>query len=96
MMHYRTCWCAESFAGISASPVHHVSTADGFGAAVRAGLGWGLNPEQSAEPALADGSFVRVSDAPLYWQCWKVNTPMVKTITVTVQSVAVGLRRRRK
>ncbi|WP_123026510.1 LysR family transcriptional regulator ArgP [Mycolicibacterium stellerae] len=83
-----------------ARPVHYVPTADGFGAAVRAGLGWGMYPEQLAGPALADGSFVRISDAhldvPLYWQCWKVNSPIVKTITDTVQSAAVCLRRRRK
>jgi DNA-binding transcriptional LysR family regulator len=53
-------------------PVHFVPTAEGFGAAVRAGLGWGMYPEQSVAPALADGSFVRISDAyldvPLFWQ----------------------------
>jgi LysR family transcriptional regulator (chromosome initiation inhibitor) len=83
-----------------ARSVHYVPTADGFGAAVRAGLGWGMYPEQLAGPALADGSFVRISDAqldvPLYWQCWKVNSPMVKTITETVKSAAGGLLRRRK
>jgi LysR family transcriptional regulator, chromosome initiation inhibitor len=83
-----------------ARPVHYVPTADGFGSAVRAGLGWGMCPEQLARPALADGSFVRISDAqldvPLYWQCWKINSPMVITITDTVHPAAVGLRRRRK
>jgi LysR family transcriptional regulator (chromosome initiation inhibitor) len=82
-----------------ARPVHYVPTAEGYGAAVRAGLGWGMYPEQLAGPALADGSFVRISDVhldvPLYWQCWKVNSPMVKTITETVQLAALGLRRRR-
>jgi LysR family transcriptional regulator, chromosome initiation inhibitor len=83
-----------------ARPVHYVPTAEGFGAAVRAGLGWGMYPEQLAAPALADGSFVRIADAqldvPLFWQCWKLNSPMVETITDTVRSAAVGLRRRRK
>jgi LysR family transcriptional regulator, chromosome initiation inhibitor len=83
-----------------ARPVHYVPTAEGFGAAVRAGLGWGMYPEQLAAPALADGSFVRIADAqldvPLFWQCWKLNSPMVETITDTVRSAAVGLRRRRR
>jgi LysR family transcriptional regulator (chromosome initiation inhibitor) len=83
-----------------ARPVHYVPTAEGFGAAVRAGLGWGMYPEQLAGPALADGAFVRISDAqldvPLFWQCWKLKSPMVNTITDTVQSAAAGLRRRRK
>ena len=42
-----------------AGPRHYVPTAEGFGAAVRAGLGWGMYPEQLAAAALADGSFVR-------------------------------------
>jgi LysR family transcriptional regulator (chromosome initiation inhibitor) len=83
-----------------ARSVHYVPTAEGFGAAVRAGLGWGMYPEQLAAPALADGSFVRISgahlDVPLFWQCWKINSPMVKTITDRVWSAAAGLRPPRK
>jgi LysR family transcriptional regulator (chromosome initiation inhibitor) len=81
-------------------PVHFVPTAEGFRAAVGAGLGWGMYPEQSAAPALADGSFVRISDAyldvPLIWQCWKLDSPLVKTITGAVRSAAADLRRHRK
>ena len=72
----------------------------GFGAAVPAGLGWGMYPERLAAPTLADGSFVRVSDAhldvPLFWQCWKPDSPMVKRITEAVRSAAEELRRRPK
>jgi LysR family transcriptional regulator, chromosome initiation inhibitor len=79
-------------------PVHFVPTAEGFGAAVRAGLGWGMFPDSLAAPYLADGSFVRVSDAqldvPLYWQCWKLDSPTVKAITDAVRSAAMDLRRR--
>jgi LysR family transcriptional regulator (chromosome initiation inhibitor) len=81
-------------------PVHFVPTAEGFGAAVRAGLGWGMYPEQSAAPASASGSFVRISDAyldvPLFWQCWKLDSPLVQTITDAVRSAAGSLRRHRK
>ena len=83
-----------------ARSVHYVPSAEGFGAAVRAGLGWGMYPEQLAAPALVDGSFVRISgahlDVPLFWQCWKINSPMVKTITDRVWSAAAGLRPPRK
>ncbi len=52
-------------------PVHFVPTAEGFGPAVRAGLGWGMFPDRLAAPYLADGSFVRISDVhldvPLFW-----------------------------
>ena len=80
-------------------PVHYVPTSDGFGAAVRAGLGWGMYPEQLAAAALTDGSFRRVSDVhldvPLYWQCWKLDSPMIKTISEAVRSAASSLHRRR-
>lgn len=77
-------------------PQHFVPTAEGFGSAVRADLGWGMFPENLAEPALADGSFVRVADAhldvPLFWQCWKLDSPLVGAITEAVQSAAAELR----
>uniref|UniRef100_A0A5Q5CAI9 HTH-type transcriptional regulator LysG n=1 Tax=Mycobacterium sp. (strain JLS) TaxID=164757 RepID=A0A5Q5CAI9_MYCSJ len=80
-------------------PVHYVPTAEGFGAAVRAGLGWGMYPEQLAVPELVGGSFVRVADVhldvPLYWQCWKLDSPLVARLTGAVRSAAAGLARRR-
>ena len=77
-------------------PVHYVPTAEGFGAAVRAGLGWGMYPEQLAAPALADGSFRRIAeihlDVPLYWQCWKLDSSTVAAITSAVHAAASSLR----
>jgi LysR family transcriptional regulator (chromosome initiation inhibitor) len=90
----------RAFRRTIARPVHYVPTAEGFGAAVRAGLGWGMYPEQLAAAALADGSFVRIAelhlDVPLFWQCWKLDSPMVKAITDAVRSAAANLRRHRK
>jgi LysR family transcriptional regulator (chromosome initiation inhibitor) len=81
-----------------ARPVHYVPTAEGFGAAVRAGLGWGMYPEQLAALALTNGTFVQVAssylDVPLFWQCWKIDSPMIKTITDTVEAAATKLRPR--
>ena len=78
-------------------PQHFVPTAEGFGAAVRAGLGWSRFPGSLAAPHLAARSLVRITDVhldvPLYWQCWKLDSPLVRTITETVQSAAEGLRR---
>jgi len=76
-----------------ARPQHFVPTAEGFASAVRAGLGWGMFPETNlTAPSLADGSFVRVVDAhldvPLFWQCWKLDSPLVDAITDAVQSAA--------
>lgn len=74
-----------------ARPTHYTPTAEGFGAAVRAGLGWGMYPEE-----LVDDDFVRITehhlDVPLYWQCWKLDSPMVETITAAVRNAAAGLR----
>jgi LysR family transcriptional regulator, chromosome initiation inhibitor len=79
-----------------ARPVHFVPTAEGFGAAVRAGLGWGMFPDSLAARHIRDGSFVRVSDChldvPLYWQCWKLDSPIVGRITDAVSSAAADLR----
>ncbi len=73
--------------------MHYVPTAEGFAAAVRAGLGWGMFPESLAAAHVADGSFVRISDVhldvPLFWQCWKLDSPMVEIIT---EAVAFGRR----
>ena len=79
-------------------PVHYVPTADGFRAAVLAGLGWAMYPEQAAAPMLADGSFARIADVhldvPLFWQCWKLDSPTIDAVTAAVRSAAASLRRR--
>ena len=58
-----------------------------------------MYPERLAAPMLADGSFVRIADAhldvPLFWQCWKLDSPMVKTVTDAVRTAAASLRRSR-
>jgi LysR family transcriptional regulator (chromosome initiation inhibitor) len=90
----------KAFRRAIAGPLHYVPTAEGYGTAVRAGLGWGMYPEQLAAAALSDGSFIRISevhlDVPLFWQCWKLNSPMVQTVTDAVGSAASSLRRHRK
>jgi LysR family transcriptional regulator, chromosome initiation inhibitor len=79
-------------------PQHFVPTAEGFGAAVRAGLGLGMLPNSLAAPRLCDGSSVRVSethlDVPLYWQCWKLDSPIVDGISDVERSAAESLRSR--
>ncbi len=89
----------KAFRCTVARPVHYVPTAEGFGAAVRAGLGWGMFPEQLAEQELANGTFVQVAstylDVPLFWQCWKLDSPLIKTITGAVRSAASNVGRHR-
>jgi LysR family transcriptional regulator (chromosome initiation inhibitor) len=75
-------------------PTHFVPTAEGFGAAVRSGLGWGMFPEQLAD---ATGDLARISelhlDVPLYWQCWKLDSTLVERVTGGVLAAAAPLRR---
>lgn len=72
-----------------ARPQHYVPTAEGFGAAVAAGLGWGMFPEKLAHP------FVRITDVhldvPLFWQCWKLDSPLLDRVTAAVASAAEGM-----
>lgn len=74
-------------------PQHFIPTAEGFGAAVHAGLGWGMFPEKLAASRLADKSFVRITDThldvPLFWQCWKLDSPLVDAISGAVRAAAV-------
>jgi LysR family transcriptional regulator, chromosome initiation inhibitor len=71
-------------------PVHYVPTADGFAAAVHAGLGWGMYPEQ-----LIAAPFVPITDehldVPLYWQCWKLDSATVALVTDAVTAAAADL-----
>jgi LysR family transcriptional regulator, chromosome initiation inhibitor len=87
----------KAFRRAVSRPVHYVPTSEGFRAAVLAGLGWGMYPEQAAAAALADGSFVRIADVhldvPLYWQCWKLDSPVIEKVTDAVRMAAAGLRR---
>ena len=81
-------------------PTHYVPTAEGFGAAVRAGHGWGMFPDSLAAADLAAGRFVRVAhahlDVPLFWQSWKLDSAIVARVTDAVVSAAAKLRRTSK
>ena len=70
-----------------ARPVHHVPTAEGFRAAVLAGLGWGMYPEQLIGPDFARVAEIHL-DVPLYWQCWKLDSALVEAVTAAVQTSA--------
>jgi len=77
-----------------ARQVHYVPTAEGFGSAVQSGLGWGMFPARSVAAHLADGSVVQISDVhldvPLFWQCWKLDSPLINTVTGAVRAAATS------
>ena len=77
-----------------ARPTHYIPTAEGFGAAVRAGLGWGMFPDSLVDASLTPVSGVYL-DVPLYLQCWKLDSAIIDSVTAAVRSAAAGLRRHR-
>ncbi|MEX5296304.1 LysR family transcriptional regulator ArgP [Kocuria sp. CPCC 205268] len=73
-------------------PTHTVPSAEGFLAAVRAGLGWGMLPELQLGSDLADGSLDLLEDhahhdVALYWQSWALDSPRLHRITECVHRV---------
>ncbi|MFG2878998.1 LysR family transcriptional regulator ArgP [Streptomyces sp. NPDC048337] len=86
--------------GSAAGPVrHYVPTSEGFRDAVVAGLGWGLVPEQQSGPLLRTGELVlvvprRPLDVPLYWQQWKLDSPVLSMVAeVIAEAAGEALRR---
>ncbi len=75
-----------------ARPVHYVPTAEGFAAAVRAGLGWGMFPERQVASDLDRRKLLTVTDVhldvPLFWQCWKIDSALIFSITEAIKSAA--------
>ncbi|MFD3694827.1 LysR family transcriptional regulator ArgP [Streptomyces sp. NPDC058646] len=77
-----------------AGPVrHHMPTSEGFRDAVVAGLGWGLVPEPQASPLLRAGQLLllaprRPMDVPLYWQQWKLDSPVLSAVADVIAEAA--------
>jgi LysR family transcriptional regulator, chromosome initiation inhibitor len=77
--------------GRDAGPLrHYVPSSEGFADAVTAGMGWGMLPTAQAGARLRAGTLVllderRVSDVPLYWQQWKLDSP---PLAATAEAVA--------
>ncbi len=72
--------------------VHQIPTTADFCAAVRVGLGWALLPEPQARGPLGTGELIRLSadvtDVPLYWQRWRLDSPRLDALTAAVRRAA--------
>ena len=69
-----------------------------FADAVRLGLGWGLVPEQIARGDIEAGvcrdlTPGRHLDVPLYWQCWRMRSEVLATLTAAVRDTAAVVLR---
>lgn len=74
-------------------PAHFLPSVHGFLEAVKRGIGWGMIPVILAREALDDGSAVEISpgrclEVPLYWHCWRLDSPVVKALTQAVRHAA--------
>lgn len=80
------------------APRHYVPSSAEFAQAIRLGLGWGLLPEPHCLPAIGRGELVELApghpvDVALYWQRWKIDSPVLNQLTSAVrQTAASGLR----
>ncbi|MDQ5861194.1 MAG: LysR family transcriptional regulator ArgP, partial [Actinomycetota bacterium] len=68
------------------APRHYVPSSAEFAQAIRLGLGWGLLPEQQCLADLRSGALVELAptspvDVSLYWQRWKIDSPVLNQLT---------------
>ncbi len=79
-------------------PTHFVPASASFTEAIRLGLGWGLVPERVARADAAAGRLVELApgrhvDVPLFWQCWRLESAVLRALTEAVRRAAGdGLR----
>lgn len=74
-------------------PAHRVPSTHGFIHAALHGLGWGMNPEMLVAPLVASGALVEIApgedlDVPLFWQVWRLDSPLLATLSDAVRDAA--------
>lgn len=76
----------------STTPRHQVPASHDFAVACELGFGWALVPEHQSVTGIGDGSLVRLPgdpvDVPLFWQRWKLHSPLLETIEDAVVAAA--------
>nr|WP_233613909.1 LysR family transcriptional regulator ArgP [Leucobacter edaphi] len=79
-------------------PRHLVPSSAEFAHAVELGMGWGMLPELQCGELIAAGRLVEVGpnaaiDLPLYWQRWRLDSPLLDALTrVITEEAALALR----
>ncbi len=76
-------------------PVTWIPSVGEFDNAVRRGMGWGMIPETQARADLDRGRLVEVvpgrySDVPLFWQHWRLESPLMADLTAAITTAARG------
>jgi LysR family transcriptional regulator (chromosome initiation inhibitor) len=75
------------------APRHYVPSSAEFAQAIRLGLGWGLLPEQQCLADIRSGELVELApddpvDVALYWQRWKIDSPVLNQLSDAVRETA--------
>ncbi|KQW28909.1 LysR family transcriptional regulator [Rhizobium sp. Root274] len=86
-------WAEQAFGASLAGPSHWLPSSQAFVDAAAAGLGWGMNPEALAAPALADGRLMVLKadcplDVPLYWHVSRSVQRLMQPVTRAVVEAA--------
>lgn len=76
-------------------PVTVLPSSVAFAEAAALGLAWGMVPTRLAADALAAGRLVEIApghhlDVPLYWQRWKLDSPVLAALTAAVAATAAA------
>ncbi|TDD98989.1 LysR family transcriptional regulator ArgP [Jiangella asiatica] len=76
-------------------PLTVLPSSVGFAEAAALGLAWGMVPTRLAAAPLADGRLVEIApghhlDVPLYWQRWKLDSPVLAALTASVTATAAA------
>ena len=74
-------------------PIHYVPATAACVEAARLGLGWAMVPATAAAGDLASGRLVDLApgrhlDIPLHWQCWRMESAALTTLTTAVRTAA--------
>lgn len=74
-------------------PAHFIPSVHGFLEAARRGVGWGMIPAILAREALESGTLTEIVpgtrlDVPLYWHCWRLDSPVLKALSAAVRKAA--------
>lgn len=89
-------WAEAQVGVVGELQCHRIASTDGFLAAVRMGMGWGMNPEALVMEDLSKGRLVQLDempwDVPLYWQVSRIAAEALWELTEAVKKAArVGL-----
>ncbi len=79
-------------------PRHYVPSSAEFANAIELGMGWGMLPALQCAQGLAEETLIRLGEQPilmpLYWQRWKLSSPVLDTLSrVITEEAALALGR---